>query len=136
MADIRSIEPGKYNLSLAKALKESGDFPKPEWVSFVKTGINKVRPTVEEDFWYKRAASILRQIYIHGIVGVGRLRTRYGGRKKNGSAPEHFVKGGGKIIRVILQQAESAGLLEKSKTKKAGRQISVKGKTFLESLAQ
>ena len=29
----------------------------------------------DSDFWHKRAASILRQIYIHKVVGVGRLRT-------------------------------------------------------------
>ncbi len=47
-----------------------------------------------------------------------------------------FRKSGGKIIRKILQQAEEAGLLEKSKEKKKGRQLTVKGKAFLESFAK
>lgn len=136
MADIRTIEPGKYNKILAEALKSSEDFPKPEWVDFVKTGTNRMRPTFDEDFWYKRAAAILRQIYIKKIVGVQRLRTRFGGRKKRGMPPAEFRKSGGKIIRVILQQAESAGLLEKSKSKKAGRQLTIKGKQFMESFAK
>ena len=136
MADIRTIEPGKYNKLLANALKESGDLEKPEWVDFVKTGANKMRPNIEPDFWYKRAASILRQIYIKKIVGVQRLRTRFGGRKKRGMAPAEFRKSGGKIIRLILQQAEAAGLVEKSKSKKAGRQLTIKGKQFLESFAK
>ncbi len=136
MADIRSIEAGKYNNILAKAVKESGDFEKPEWVDFVKSGPNKMRPINDPDFWYKRAASILRQIYIHGVVGVSRLRSRYGGRKNRGMEPDHFVKSSGKIIRRILQQAEAAGLLEKAKGKKAGRQITPKGKTFLEGFAK
>jgi len=110
MKDIRAIEAGKFNKLLAEALKEIEEFKKPEWVDFVKTSVHKVRPTLEADFWHKRAASILRQIYIRGIVGVGRLRTRYGGRKKRGSKPSEFRKSGGKIIRTILQQAESAGL--------------------------
>jgi small subunit ribosomal protein S19e len=136
MADIRIIEAGKYNKLLAEALKKLSSFEKPEWVDFVKTGAQKVRPNIDEDFWYKRAASILRQIYIKGVVGVQRLRTRYGGRKKRGSAPEEFRKGGGKIIRVLLQQAESEGLVEKSADKKSGRKLTDKGKKFMEDLAK
>ena len=136
MADIRTIHPEKYNKSLAEALKEIHEFEKPEWIDFVKSGPHKVRPIAEDDFWHKRAASILRQIYIRGIVGVGRLRTRYGGRKDRGMQPPEFRKASGKIIRVILQQAEKAGLIEKSKEKKAGRKITEKGKIFLEDLVK
>ena len=132
MTDIRTIEPGKFNLKLAEALKESGDFEKPSWVDFVKTGTQKARPNVEPDFWYKRGASILRQLYLHEIVGVGRLRSRYGGRKDRGMQPPEFRKSGGKIIRVLLQQAEAAGLVEKVKGKHAGRKLTVKGKAFVE----
>jgi len=134
MADIRTIESGKYNILLAEALKGVPEFKKPEWVDFVKTSVHKQRPTAEIDFWHKRAASILRQIYIQEIVGVERLRTRYGGRKDRGMRPPEFRKGGGKIIRVILQQAESAGFVEKVKGKHAGRKLTEKGKTLLESL--
>ena len=136
MTDIRSIEPGKYNSHLAKALKEESEFQKPEWIAFVKSGTHKQRPIGDEDFWHKRAASILRQIYIHGVVGVQKLRTRYGGRKDMGMKPPRFKKSSGKIIRTILQQAESAGFLEKVKGKKAGRQLTVKGKEFLEAVAK
>ena len=135
MENIRTIEPGKYNAILAEALKKVPEFKKPEWVDFVKTGTNKQRPTSEEDFWHKRAASILRQIYTKGTVGVERLRTRYGGRKDRGMKPAIFVKGGGKIIRVILQQSDAAGMTEKVKGKHSGRQLTKKGKDFLESLA-
>lgn len=134
MADVRTIESGKYNSSLATALKKVKEFEKPEWVDFVKTSTHKQRPTFEPDFWQKRAASILRQIYIHEIVGVQRLRTRYGGRKDRGVQPPEFRKGAGKMIRVILQQAESAGLVEKVKGKKAGRKLTEKGKEFLEKV--
>ncbi len=136
MADLRAIEPGKYNKSLADALKKSGAFQKPEWVSFVKSSTNRQRPITDEEFWEKRAASILRQIYIKGIVGVERLRTRYGGRKDRGQRPPEFRKSGGKIIRVILQQAEAAGFVEKVKEKKAGRKLTEKGKAFLEGVAK
>ena len=134
MTDIRAIESGKYNKLLAEALKKTGHFKKPEWVSFVKTGANKMRPNIDSEFWEKRAASILRQIYIKKTVGVQRLRTRYGGRKNRGMEPSIFVRSGGKIIRVILQQAEVAGFVEKSKTKRKGRQLTIQGKEFLENI--
>ncbi len=133
--DIRTISPEKYNKALAEALKSVKEFQKPDWVDFVKTSAHKQRPTVEEDFWYKRSASILRQIYINKVVGVERLRTRYGGRKDRGAQPPEFRKGAGKIIRLILQQAEKAGFLEKVKTpRKSGRQLTEKGIAFLESV--
>ena len=134
MANIRATEPGKYNKLLAEALKKMPEFTVPEWILFVKTGANKQRPTSEEDFWHKRAASILRQVYIKGIVGVQRLRTRYGGRKDRGVRPAIFVKGGGKIPRVILQQSDAAGLTEKVKGKRSGRQLTKKGIDFMESI--
>ncbi|MBN2053252.1 30S ribosomal protein S19e [Candidatus Woesearchaeota archaeon] len=88
---------------------------KPEWADFVRTGVFKERPPVDPDWWYIRAASILLKINKLGPVGVSKLRTKYGGRKNNGVAPEHFRKGSGKIIRLILQQLESAGLLKQEK---------------------
>jgi len=135
MADVRTIPAEKYNKVLAEALKKVPEFEKPEWVDFVKTSVHKKRPSENKDFWYSRSASILRQIYIKGIVGVGRLRTRYGGRKERGQKPSEFRKGGGKIIRTILQQAEAAGFIEKIKGKKTGRQLTEKGKSFMEDLA-
>ena len=134
MTDIKTIEPKKYNKLLAEALKKLPEFKQPEWSVLVKTSTNRKRPSTEEDFWYKRAASILRQIYIKKIVGVERLRTRYGGRKDRGAKPPEFRKSGGKIIRIILQQADSAGLTEKAEGKKKGRQLTKKGRELLESM--
>ena len=54
--------------------------------------------------------------------------------------PERFKRAGGKIIRVILQQADAAGFTEISKKirgvkeKKAGRQLTEKGKKFMEAI--
>ena len=134
MAITSELSPQDFNKKLAEALKKVPEFQSPEWLAYVKTGTHKVRPTQDEEFWHKRAASILRQIYKKGIIGVSRLRSRYGGRKDMGMAPPRFKKSGGKIIRVILQQSESAGLLEKSKSKKAGRQLTMQGRQLLEGI--
>jgi small subunit ribosomal protein S19e len=131
---IYDLSGEEFNKKLAEALKENEHFKMPEWVLFTKTGTNKVRPPFDDDFWYKRAASIIRQVAIRGVVGVQRLRNRYGGKKDRGSKPSEFRKSGGKIIRIILQQAERAGLLEKSTGKKVGRKLTLKGKHFLEAI--
>lgn len=136
MSDIRTIEPHKYNSLLAEALKKEQIFEKPEWAYFVKSSTNRARPIAEPDFWEKRAASILRQLYIRGVIGVERMRTRYGGRKDRGQRPPEFRKSGGKIIRTILQQAEAGGLVEKVKDKKAGRKLTQKGRDFMEKVAK
>jgi small subunit ribosomal protein S19e len=134
MSSLRSYEPGKYNQALASALEKVPAFKQPEWVAFVKTSSHKERPTFEPQFWHKRAASILRQIALHGIIGVNRLRSRYGGKKNRGMKPAVFRPAGGKIIRLILQQSEQAGFIEKAKGKKAGRQLTDQGKKFLEGV--
>ena len=78
MTDIKTIEAGKYNKLLSEELKKIPEIKKPEWVDFVKSSTHKARPIFEPDFWHKRSASILRQIYLNEVVGVERLRTRYG----------------------------------------------------------
>jgi small subunit ribosomal protein S19e len=135
MTSVYEVPADKFLAKLAEELEKIPEFKMPEWVMFVKTGPARARPPVDRDFWYKRAGSILRQAYLRGIVGVGRLKTKYGGRKKRGVKPAEFRKAGGKIIRVILQQAEKAGFVEKSKSKKAGRQLTKKGKEFLDKVA-
>ena len=87
----------EFNAKLAEELKQFPELKAPEWSYFVKSSVARQRPIQEPDFWYKRTASILRQIYINGAAGVSRLRTRYGSRKKRGSKPEEFRKASGKI---------------------------------------
>ncbi|MEM4330918.1 MAG: 30S ribosomal protein S19e [Candidatus Pacearchaeota archaeon] len=132
--EIFSKHPQKYNLALAEALKKIPEFSPPEWAFYVKTGCSKQRPPLEEDFWYKRSASILRQIYIKGVLGVGKLRKIYGSKKKRGVRPSKFKKASGKIIRTILQQAEKAGFVEKVSKNQFGRRLTKKGKDFLDSI--
>jgi len=130
----------EYNLKLASALKSIPEFKEPEWAKFVKSSPSKERPIEDADFWYKRAASILRQIYKKRVVGVNRLRTKYGSKKNRGMKPERFVRAGGKIIRTILQQADKAGFTEMiketkgTKEKRPGRKMTEMGKKFLEEI--
>jgi len=136
---IYDFDAQEYNLKLAEALKKVLEFKQPEWAEFVKSASSKERPIEDPDFWHKRAASILKQIYKNETVGVSRLRTKYGSKKNRGSRPEKFIRAGGKIIRTILQQSDEAGFTEIKKVvrglkSKAGRQLTEKGKKFLEDI--
>lgn len=132
--EIFSKDAQEFNTILSVELKKMPEFKKPVWMDFVKTGLSKKRVPEDEDFWFKRGASILRQLYINGVVGVERLRTRYGGRKNRGVRPARFKKSSGKIIRVLLQQAEKAGLVEKVADDQFGRRLTKKGREFLDSI--
>lgn len=128
-------KPDLYIPKLAEELKKMPEFQAPEWVIFVKSGVSKQRVPENPDFWYIRAASILRQLYIQGVVGVSRLRKKYGARKNRGVKPSRFRKASGKMIRVMLQQGEKAGFIEKIKNRdQTGRRLTKKGKEFLDSI--
>jgi len=137
---VYELDSREYNLKLADALKKIPEFEQPEWSKFVKSGPAKERPIEDPDFWHKRAASILRQIYRKKLLGVNRLRTKYGSKKNRGYAPEKYKRAGGKIIRTILQQSDKANFTEIIKTvkgvksKKPGRQLTEKGIKFLEGI--
>lgn len=132
---VYNIEPREFNVKLAEELKKVPEFKVADWVFLVKSGSHKERVPEEPDFWYKRAASILRFMYTQNKpLGVSRLRVRYGGRKDRGVKPAIFRKSGGKMIRLLLQQAEKAGLIEKTKSGKAGRMLTEKGRKLLEGI--
>lgn len=135
MVNIYDINEQEFNDFLASEIKKIQEFKMPSWAYFVKTSTNKERPPQDLDWWYKRVASILRQAYKKGVIGVNRLRVRYGGKKNRGARPSEFRKSSGKIIRTILQQAESAGFLEKTEGKRKGRQLTKNGRLFLEESA-
>ncbi|MFX1485967.1 MAG: 40S ribosomal protein S19, partial [Promethearchaeota archaeon] len=83
---------------VAKILKKDYEqVTPPSWASYVKTGSHKERAVENPEWWFVRCASILRKVYLTYPIGVSRLRTTYGGRKRKGSRPEHFRKGSGAI---------------------------------------
>lgn len=125
------IERAKEGLKKVDAIK-----PLP-WSRFTKTAVAKNKPPEQEDFWYIRAAGIMRQLYKMGTpVGVQRLRTKYGTSIRTLRRPTHFRKGSGSILRKILQQLETAGFVKKITVDgKKGRTLTPKGKSYLDKYA-
>ena len=99
----------------------------------VKTSTHAQLQPQNPDWWFTRAASILRKVYLDGPVGIEHLRAEYGGRKSLGVRRQHTRKGGGSNIRKILQQLETAGLVEK--TKDNGRILTKEGRRALDKVA-
>ncbi|MFQ6089485.1 MAG: 30S ribosomal protein S19e [Candidatus Methanofastidiosia archaeon] len=113
-------------------LKELEEIHPPEWSRFVKTGVSRERPPEDKDWWYKRAASLMRRLYLDGPVGVTKLSRFYGKRKNRGHKPEKFRKGSEAILRRLLSQLKNAGYV---KTSKKGRELTPEGISFLDRLS-
>ena len=128
------VDANKLIGKLAEKLKELG-LEKPDFVDYVKTGPHKERPPEQEDFFFKRAAVVLRKAYIDGKIGTNALRKALGGRKNRGVKPEHKVRAGGKIIRVAMQNLEKLGLLQKGPEGK-GRVLTGKGRALVDNTAK
>ncbi len=125
----------KFIEKLAKYLKDNvEEVQPPEWAIVAKTGAHVEKPPQNPNWWYVRSASILRKIYIYGPIGLEKLRADYGGRKDFGTKPEHAVKAAGGNIRKILQQLETASLVQKASSK--GRVMAPKGRKLLKEVAQ
>ena len=129
------VPASKFIEKLAKYLKDNVDeIQPPEWASVAKTGAHVQKHPQNPNWWYVRSASILRKVYIHGPIGLEKLRAEYGGRKDFGVKPEHAVKAGGKNIRKILQQLEAAGFVQTVGSK--GRKMAPKGRKLLKEVAE
>jgi small subunit ribosomal protein S19e len=120
---------------LAKYLKENIEqVQPPAWAAVSKTGSHVEKQPQDPDWWYTRAASVLRKVYIHGPIGLEKLRSDYGGRKGFSVKPNHASKSGGSNIRKILQQLEAADLIQTVRPK--GRTLTPKGRKTLQEVSQ
>ncbi|PKI84422.1 Rps19p [Malassezia vespertilionis] len=110
-----------------------GKLELPTWVDIVKTGAFKEQAPYDPDWYYVRAATLARHIYLRKHVGVGMLRKYYGGAKNRGFRPSHHCDASGAVQRKVLQSLERIGVLEHSA--KGGRCISQDGMRDLDRIA-
>ncbi len=134
MVTALEVPANRLIAKLASYLKENvPEVKPPTWSIFVKTGCFKEKPPEDPDWWYYRAASILRKLYKAGRpVGLSELRREYGGKKRRGSAPPRTYKAPGNAIRKILQQLEQAQLVKKTRE---GRILTPQGRALLDRIA-
>lgn len=101
------------------------------WVDTVKTGAAKEMPPQDIDWFYVRAASVARHVYLRKTVGVGRLRKVHGSAKNRGSRPGHHVDASGSVDRKVMQALEKIQVLEQDE-EKGGRRITQQGQRDLD----
>ncbi len=131
MANVLEADSSTLIRKAAEKLSDA-KIPKPVYVDFVKSGAGKERTPQDPMFWYIRCASILRQAYVNGPIGVSRLRTRYGTRKRHTVGRHHHMRAGGSMIKDAFDALEKAGYVKKTKK---GRAITQSGKSFLDKVA-
>lgn len=128
------VPASKLIEKIARYLKENVDaVTQPAWASVAKTGTHVEKQPQNPDWWYIRCASLMRKVYVHGPIGLEKLRADYGGRKGFVVTPEHVAKSGGSNIRKALQQLEASGFIEKVQPR--GRRMTSKGRKILQELA-
>ncbi|KXJ25163.1 40S ribosomal protein S19 [Exaiptasia diaphana] len=76
---VKDVNSHAFVKALGAFLKRSGNLKVPDWVDLVKTGKHKELAPYDPDWYYIRAASVLRHVYLRGGVGVGALTKVYGG---------------------------------------------------------
>jgi len=133
MTTVYDVHPADLISRLTEVLKGVEEIMPPLWYLQVKTGVAKEKAPERSDWWYVRAASILRKIYIEGPIGIERLARIYSDKRRRGRAPAHSRKASRKIIRAMLQQLEKAGLVEKYGNR--GRILTSKGRSLLDRLS-
>jgi len=135
---MRDVPVQKLVEKISEELKKNENIKPPDWSMFVKTGVSTERPPQQKDWWFMRSAAILRKVYLNGPLGVEKLRTNFGGRRKmqHGKKTYHHRKAGGKVIRLILQQLEKAGYIQKVEKPKKGRVVTSKGQKFLSKVSK
>merc|ERR1712196_391973 len=129
---VKDVPAADFVVAYAAHLKRTGKLEVPKYVDLVKTSPYKELAPYDADWYYIRAASMARKIYIRGGVGVGAFRKMYGGRKNMGTCPEHYKKASGGIVRDILQGLEAMKILEKDGK---GRKITQTGRRDLDTIA-
>lgn len=136
MTHILIVNPNQLNKKVAEELKNQKLVQPTAWAKFVKTGHSKERLPDNHEWWYSRAAALLRSVAKLGPVGTEKLRTKYGSKKNRGHKPEHFYKAAGSHIRKILQQLEKSGLIKQvEKGVHKGRVLTPKGTSLLDKIA-
>ena len=132
MPTVYDVPADKLIGRLADHLKRVSQLQPAVWAAYAKTGSQAERAPQSKDWWYFRAASILRKLYLHGPQGVNDLRIEYGGLIAVGYTLAHHRDAGSSNIRKIIAQLQAAGLVQKT-TK--GRVVSAEGRRMLDKLS-
>jgi small subunit ribosomal protein S19e len=98
---VKDVSAHEFVKTYAAYLKRTGRLEVPKWVDLVKTGPHKELAPYDPDWWYVRAASVARHIYLRKGTGVGGLKKKYGGSVNRGNRPHQHKDASGSIARKV-----------------------------------
>jgi len=130
---VRDVAARPFIDAYAEHLKNSDKFELPVWADTVKTGVFKELAPYGDDWYYIRAASIARKVYLRPGIGVGMLQKWYGGSYRRGARTEHFRKASSGVIRSVLIQLQEMKVVEN--TPSGGRRVTTVGQQDLDRIA-
>ncbi|MDG6914373.1 MAG: 30S ribosomal protein S19e [Nitrososphaerota archaeon] len=133
MVKVYDVPADRLIEELAQHLRRVPEIEPPTWASFVKTGSHADRPPQRQDWWYVRAASIMRKVYMRGPVGIEKLESAYGGSKQLAYFPKHHRDAGSSSIRNLLKGLEKAELVSKQQS---GRVLTPKGVALMDKVSK
>ena len=95
---------------------------------------NPPQPPLDPDWYYVRAASLARKLYLNHGLGVGALAHWYGKTTAKRNMPQKHHTASRKVIRHILAQLEELGIVEKI-DKAGGRGLTAEGRKDLDTIS-
>jgi len=130
---VRDVSAVSFIKAYAEHLKNSDKFDLPVWADTIKTSVANELAPYGDDWYYIRAASIARKVYLRPGVGIGQLQKWYGGSYRRGARTEHFRKAASGVIRSVLLQLEEMKVVEKLES--GGRRVTTVGQQDLDRIA-
>ena len=100
---------------------------------YCKTGVSRQYAPENPDWYYIRAAAVLRRLYSQGTQGMTDLRRMFGSAADGSCIPNHFKLSSGSIMMTIAHQLQAQGFVEIAAGE--GRKITEKGKKVLDQFA-
>ncbi|XP_040599787.1 40S ribosomal protein S19-like [Mesocricetus auratus] len=110
---IKDLNQQEFIRALAAFLKKSGKLKVCEQVDTVKLAKYKELAPCDENWFYTRAASRARHLYLLDGARVGSMTKVYGGEQRKGVRPSHFSRGSKSVARRFLQGLEGLKMVEK-----------------------
>ena len=132
-ATMRDVSAYKWIRAMAAHLKQSGKLFVPNCTELMKQSHGNQRAPENPDWYFYRAASVLRHVYIHPGTGYGGLGKAFAIKKNNGSRPEKTVKATRGLLHWVCRSLEGLKLIAKGKAK--GRVLTREGRRKADAIA-
>ncbi|CAD26072.1 40S RIBOSOMAL PROTEIN S19 [Encephalitozoon cuniculi GB-M1] len=129
---IYEVMPEKFNEALKSYLKSTNEVVPLQDHDIMKTGEGREQAPIEEDWYFTRMASIVRQISIKGAVTSEFLAKRYGSLKNRGCRPSKYVGAYPEIGESVLENLKNMGWINEHPKD----MLTEKGKTIVREIIE